>query len=129
MAPKILVADDAKFMRRLLRGMLGEGGYTEVAEAADGEEAVRQFQALRPDLVLLDITMPGMPGMVALARIRALDPGAGVVICTAMGQDTVEAEARRAGACGFLRKPFVRDELLYAVRAALEKNEKGWERI
>lgn len=119
MGCKILVVDDSSFMRRFLRRMLAQGGYTEVEEAKDGEEALYQFKAQRPDLVLLDITMPGKPGMEVLAELLALDASAKVMICSALGQDALIAQAKRLGACGFLHKPFLQDELLNTVRRAL----------
>lgn len=115
MGSKILVADDAKFMRRLLRRMLAEGGYHNIIEAADGEQALALYRTERPDLVLLDITMPGKPGMEVLTDLRTLDPAAKIVMCSAVGQETVAARARQQGACGFLRKPFVQSELISAV--------------
>lgn len=121
---KILVVDDAKFMRRLLRQMLGEGGYRDIEEAADGDEALLRFRERRPDLVLLDITMPGTPGMAVLSQMLAIDPAARVVICSAVGQETVMESARQAGACGFVRKPFSRPELLQAVSAALARGDR-----
>lgn len=119
MAAKILVADDAKFMRRLLRRMLAEGGYYDIIEAADGEQAIALYRAERPDLVLLDITMPGKPGMEVLSDLRSLDPAAKIVMCSAVGQETVAAQAKQQGACGFLRKPFVQSELINAVGQAI----------
>lgn len=119
MDAKILVVDDAKFMRRVLRHTLGEAGYKDIAEAENGEEALLRYRRERPDLVLLDITMPGMPGMEALSRLLALDPTAKVLLCSAVGQDSVVQTAIQAGACGFVKKPFSPQELLAAVAAAL----------
>lgn len=119
MDARILIVDDARFMRRLLRYMLTGAGYSEIMEASDGEEAIRQFQEHRPDLVLLDITMPGMPGMEVLTRLLEIAPGTRIIICSAIGQETVIEKAKQAGACGFIHKPFVLDELLEAVTRAL----------
>jgi len=103
---KIMIVDDALFMRVLLRGIVEEEGWEVVAEAADGAEAVLKYQEFRPDLTTMDVVMPHKSGIEALAEITLLDPGAKVVMCTAMGQDSLVEEARQAGALGYILKPF-----------------------
>lgn len=101
----ILVVDDSGFARRTLRQMLEAEGNT-VEEAANGNDALERYFLSRPDLVLLDLVMEGMPGMDVLARLRELDPNARVVVATADVQSTTRAAAQAAGAVGFLNKPF-----------------------
>ncbi len=102
---KVLIADDALYTRQVLREILVPEGHT-VVEAVDGREAVQKFQEENPDLVLLDISMPGVSGLAALKAIKALSPNAKVVIVSAMGQPSIVQEALKAGACDFLTKPF-----------------------
>ena len=103
---KILVVDDAAFMRKVIKDTLSKAGYTDLHEAVDGANAVEQFNALKPDLVLMDITMPNMDGLEALKAIRAADSNANVVMCSAMGQETMVIDAIRSGAKDFIVKPF-----------------------
>lgn len=113
--PKVLVADDAMFMRNRTSKLLTADGY-EVIEACNGEEAVKMYFEHKPDVVLLDITMPVLDGLEALKQIRARDPDAKVVMVTAMGQKSMVLEAIKAGAKDFLVKPFDPDRLLEAVK-------------
>lgn len=106
MGLRILIVDDALFMRTLLRGILEEEGWLVVGEAADGAEAVVKYGELRPDVTTMDIVMPKKSGIEALIEITALDSGANVIMCTAMGQESLVDEARRAGARGYIIKPF-----------------------
>lgn len=106
MSLKILVVDDALFMRNMLRGIFESAGHQVVGEAADGAEAVEQYRALRPDLVMMDIVMPNMTGIEALREITGADPDACVVMCSALGQDALVMEAVQAGARDFIVKPF-----------------------
>lgn len=106
MEKRILIADDAMFIRMMLRDMLTKGGYNVCGEAANGREAVELYKALKPDLVTLDITMPVLDGMGALKEIRAMDPNAKIVMCSAMGQKNFVMDAIRAGATDFIVKPF-----------------------
>lgn len=119
MANRILVVDDAAFMRMMIKDILTKNGYEVVGEAADGSQAVEKFQDLRPDLVTLDITMPEMDGIEALKRIRAIDPAAHVIMCSAMGQQAMVIEAIQAGAQDFIVKPFQADRVLESIRKAL----------
>lgn len=112
---KVLVVDDAQFQRHRLAQVL-RGAGIEVVEAADGQAAVQKYAEERPDLVLMDITMPVMDGLEALRRIRAADPEARVIMCSALGQQTAVLEAVKAGALDFLVKPVQPDRLLAAVQ-------------
>ena len=112
---KILVVDDAAFMRKVIKDTLSKAGYTDLHEAVDGANAVEQFNALKPDLVLMDITMPNMDGLEALKAIRAADSNANVVMCSAMGQETMVIDAIRSGAKDFIVKPFKPERVLKTV--------------
>ena len=116
---RILVVDDAAFMRKVLSDALAEGGHEVVGEAADGVEAVERFRELRPDLATLDITMPGKDGIQALKEILAYDPRARVVICSALGQEAKVLESIKAGAKDFVVKPFQPSRVLEAVQRVL----------
>lgn len=116
---RILIADDAAFMRMMLRNILTDAGHEVVGEAEDGAQAVEVFSKLTPDLATLDITMPNMGGIDALRAIRALHPDARVVMCSAMGQKAMVLESIHAGAKDFIVKPFQADRVLEAVGAAL----------
>ncbi len=107
----ILIADDAAFMRKLIRSTLTAAGYSNFIEAKNGTEAVRLFSSENPDLVLLDVTMPEMDGLEALKRIMAISPSAKVVMCSAIGQDGTIMEAIRNGASEFIVKPFKKEQL------------------
>src|SRR5438105_6663219 len=115
---RILVVDDAAFMRKVLSDALAKGGHEVVGEAADGVEAVDRFRELRPDLATVDITMPGKDGIQALREILAFDPRARVVICSALGQEAKVLESIRAGAKDFVVKPFQPGRVLEAVEKA-----------
>ena len=106
-----MIADDAAFMRKMIRNTLVYAGYSDFVEAQNGVEAVRLFEAENPDLVLLDVTMPDMDGLEALKRIMALSPSAKVVMCSAIGQDSTIMEAVRSGASDFIVKPFKKEQL------------------
>ena len=116
---RVLVADDAAFMRKLVGDVLTDAGHEVVGHAADGAEAVDRYAELRPDLVTLDITMPRINGLAALEGILAFDPDARVLMCSALGQDSKLLEAARLGAKGFLVKPFTPQSLRDAVGEAL----------
>lgn len=106
MVKNILIVDDAAFMRMKLKDILEKNGYSVVGEAKDGLEAVEVYQEVKPDLVTMDITMPEMDGIEALKRIKAFDPAAKVIMCSAMGQQGMVMDAIRAGAVDFIVKPF-----------------------
>jgi two-component system chemotaxis response regulator CheY len=113
--PKIMVVDDAAFMRMRCVRLLKEHGY-EVVEAENGQQAVKLYQQVRPDAVLMDITMPEMDGLQALKAIREVDPSARVAMVTAMGQQAMVIEAIKSGAKDFVLKPFEPARVLAAVK-------------
>ena len=115
MAKKILLVDDAAFMRKMIKDTLVKNGYTEVFEAVDGADAVEKFGEIGPDLVVMDITMPNMDGLEALKAIRAKDGSANVVMCSAMGQESMVMDAVRSGAKDFIVKPFKAERVLKTV--------------
>jgi two-component system, chemotaxis family, chemotaxis protein CheY len=115
MSKKILISDDAMFMRAMLRGILIENEYA-VYEASNGQEAIDQYEAHKPDLVFMDITMPVMDGIAATRAIKEKNPGANIVMCSAMGQQSMVIEAVRAGAKDFIVKPFQAERVLECVR-------------
>ena len=116
---KILVVDDAAFMRMRCKKLLSQSGF-EVIEAATGAQAVEVYKEDRPDVVLLDITMPDMDGLTALKELKKLDPNAKVAMVSAMGQQSVVMEALKFGAQDFLVKPFDPDRVLATVRKMLD---------
>ncbi len=116
---KIMIVDDAAFMRESLKRILKSAGYDVAAEAKNGREAVHMYELVLPDLVMMDITMPEMDGLDAIRAIRALHPNANIIICSAMGQKLFMLEAIQAGAKDFVVKPFFGDQVLSAVKAAL----------
>ncbi|MGP0102143.1 MAG: response regulator [Solirubrobacteraceae bacterium] len=116
---RILVVDDAAFMRKVLTDALTGGGHEVVGEAGNGNEAVAQFQDVRPDLTTLDITMPESDGLEALSAILAADPKAKVIMCSALGAEDKVLESIRIGAKDFVVKPFQPDRVLEAVSKAL----------
>lgn len=111
---KVLIADDAMFMRSRLKTLL-EGAGHEVVEACNGREAVAAYDASVPDIVLMDVTMPEMDGIEALREIRQKSPDARVIMCSALGQQSIVLEAVRAGARDFIVKPFRPEKVLEAV--------------
>ena len=112
---KIMMVDDAAFMRKVIKDTLSKAGYTDLYEAVDGADAVEKYNEIKPDLVLMDITMPNMDGLEALKAIRAADGGANVVMCSAMGQETMVIDAIRSGAKDFIVKPFKIERVLKTV--------------
>ena len=113
---KILIVDDAAFMRMMIRDILTKNGYEVVAEAANGVEAVELYKSHQPDLVTMDITMPEMDGIEAVKQIKAVNPAAKVIMCSAMGQQSMVMDAIKAGANDFIVKPFQADRVLEAVK-------------
>jgi two-component system, chemotaxis family, chemotaxis protein CheY len=116
---RVLVVDDAAFMRKMVSDALASGGHEIVGEAGDGAEAVARYQELRPEVTTLDITMPQKDGLEALREIIALDPGARVVMCSALGQESKVLESIKLGAKDFVVKPFQPDRVLEAIGKAL----------
>jgi two-component system chemotaxis response regulator CheY len=116
---RVLVVDDAAFMRKVVSDTLASAGHEVVGQAHTGVEAVVQYQELRPELTTLDITMPEKDGLTALAEIMAIDPSARVLICSALGQESKVIESIKLGARDFVVKPFQSERLLEAVGKAL----------
>lgn len=116
---RILIADDAGFMRALLKKTLSEAGHEVVGEAENGKVAVSLFSTVNPDLVMLDITMPEMDGLAALREIRNVSASARVIMCTALGQENKVKEAIGYGASDYVVKPFTPAKLIDAISRAL----------
>ncbi|MCI9492898.1 MAG: response regulator [Lachnospiraceae bacterium] len=116
MAKNILICDDAAFMRMMIKDILTKNGYNIAGEAENGLKAVEKFNETKPDLVLMDITMPEMDGIQALKQIKAADPSACVIMCSAMGQQAMVIEAIQSGAKDFIVKPFQAERVLEAVK-------------
>ena len=119
MEKKVLIVDDAAFMRMMLKDILTKNGYEVVGEAENGAKAVEKYKEVTPDLVTMDITMPEMDGISALKNIRSIDSNAKVVMCSAMGQQAMVIEAIQAGARDFIVKPFQADRVLEAVKKVI----------
>ncbi|TDF98217.1 response regulator [Paenibacillus piri] len=119
MANRILIVDDAAFMRMMIRDILTKNGYEVCGEANDGAQAIEKFKEVRPDLITMDITMPEMDGIAALKEIKKLDPGAKVIMCSAMGQQAMVIDAIQAGAKDFIVKPFQADRVIEAIKKTL----------
>lgn len=116
---RVLIADDAKFMRMTIAKILEQGNHEVVGEAENGKQAVELYEKLNPDLVTMDITMPEMSGIEALKQICAKDPNAIVIMCSAMGQQKLVVEAIEAGAKDFIVKPFDENRVLEAINRVL----------
>ncbi|USG67936.1 response regulator [Brevibacillus ruminantium] len=119
MSNKVLIVDDAAFMRMMIKEILSKNGFSVVGEASDGAQAVEKYKELGPDLVTMDITMPEMDGITALKEIKKLDPNARVIMCSAMGQQAMVIDAIQAGAKDFIVKPFQADRVLEAIKKTL----------
>ncbi|CAM3703596.1 response regulator [Mesobacillus zeae] len=119
MAYKILVVDDAAFMRMMIKDILTKNGFEVVAEAADGAQAIEKYKEFQPDLVTMDITMPEMDGINSLKEIRKINPNAKVIMCSAMGQQAMVIDAIQAGAKDFIVKPFQSDRVIEAISKTL----------
>ncbi len=116
---KILVVDDAAFMRMMVKDTLSKNGYTDLYEAADGLQAVEVYNEGKPALVIMDITMPNMDGLDALRAIMGQNPGANVVMCSAMGQEAMVIDAIKSGAKDFIVKPFKPERIIKTVEQLL----------
>ena len=115
----VLIVDDAAFMRMLLKDILTKAGYEIIGEAENGKEAVEKYLANKPDLVTMDITMPEMNGIDAARAIKTADPGAKIVMCSAMGQQSMVIEAIQIGASDFIVKPFQPARVIDAVKKVI----------
>lgn len=119
MAQRIMLVDDASFMRMMLKNILVGSGYEVIGEAENGAKAIEQFKALKPDLVIMDIIMPEMGGIDAVREIVKTNPSAKILMCSSMGQQSLVVEAIQAGAKDFIVKPFQPSNVLEAVKKAL----------
>ena len=111
--------DDAAFMRMMIKDILEKNGYTVVGQGANGVQAVELYKSEKPDLVTMDITMPDMDGIEAVKSIKEFDPNAKVIMCSAMGQQSMVMDAIRAGAKDFIVKPFQADRVIEAIKKAI----------
>ncbi|MGN1314142.1 MAG: response regulator [Lachnospiraceae bacterium] len=116
MGLSVLICDDAAFMRMMLKDILIKHDYEVVGEAVNGTDAINKYKQLKPDIVTMDITMPDMNGIEAVRQIRAYDPKAKIVMCSAMGQQALVIEAIQAGASDFIIKPFRADRVMEALQ-------------
>ncbi|BBW96678.1 MULTISPECIES: response regulator [Geobacillus] len=116
---RVLVVDDAAFMRMMIKDILTKNGHEVVAEAADGRQAVEKYKETRPDIVTMDITMPEMDGIAALKEIKKIDSNAKVIMCSAMGQQAMVIDAIQAGAKDFVVKPFQADRVIEAINKTI----------
>jgi two-component system chemotaxis response regulator CheY len=116
---RVLVCDDAIFMRTMISDILTGAGYEVVGEAESGLQAIERYRDLKPDLVTMDIVMPDMGGIDAVREIVREDPGAKILMCSAMGQQALVVEAVQAGAKDFVVKPFQPSRVLEAVQRVL----------
>ena len=119
MGNRVLIVDDAAFMRMMIKDVLSKNGFEVCGEAENGKIAVDKYQELQPDLVIMDITMPEMNGIEALKEIKQANSAAKVVMCSAMGQQAMVIEAIQSGAKDFIVKPFQADRICEAVRKVL----------
>ncbi len=124
MSITIMVVDDASFMRSMIRDIFSQGPFVIAGEAENGVEAVRLYRELRPSLTTMDIVMPQMDGLTALREILKLDAAAKVVMCSALGQESLIAEAIEAGARDFIVKPFQPSRVLKVVQSVLGLNDQ-----
>jgi two-component system chemotaxis response regulator CheY len=120
MAYSVLLADDLFFMRMVQKEVLEAKGFKIVGEASTGTEAVAKYQEMRPDIVVLDITMPEMNGLEAMKKIFEIDPQARIIICSAIGQQNLIVDAINSGIKDFIVKPFKPERLLSAINKALK---------
>lgn len=119
MSKRVLIVDDAIFMRMKLKDILEKNGFQVVAEAQNGIEAIEKYKAERPDLVTMDITMPEMDGVTALKGIKEVDSKAKVIMCSAMGQQSMVMDAIQAGAIDFIVKPFDSERVIQSLNKAI----------
>ena len=116
---KVMICDDAAFMRMMIKDILTKNGYNIAGEADNGKMAVEKYAETKPDLVMMDITMPEMDGIQALKKIKESDPNAKVIMCSAMGQQAMVIESIQSGAKDFIVKPFQADRVLEAIKKAV----------
>jgi two-component system chemotaxis response regulator CheY len=121
MDKKVLLVDDAAFMRMMLKDILVNNSFSIVGEAQDGIEAIQKFIELKPDLVLMDIAMPNMDGIECLCEIKKIDPNAKVIMFSSMGQESIVIESIKSGAINFIVKPFETDGILKTLEKAFKE--------
>lgn len=119
---RVMIVDDAQFMRMIIRDILLMHGHEVVAEVDDGEEAVQRYLEVKPDLVLMDILMPDMDGKEALKKLLVMDPEAKVVMCSSLGHQALITESMKIGAMGFIVKPFEPYSMLDVIKKIAEPN-------
>lgn len=119
MANKVLIVDDAAFMRMMIKDILEKNGYDVIGEASNGLVAVDLYKKEKPDVVTMDITMPDMDGIEAVKQIRTFDPNAKIIMCSAMGQQSMVMDAIKSGAKDFIVKPFQADRVLEAIKKVI----------
>lgn len=119
MGINVLIVDDLTFIKLVLRDLIEKAGFRVVGEASNGEEALQLFQDKRPDVVLLDITMPKMDGITALIKILEIDPNANVIMCSALGQQRLIVQAIQLGAKDFIVKPFRPERVISSIKKTL----------
>ncbi len=119
MSHKVLIVDDAAFMRMMIKDILTKNGFEVVGEAENGVQAVEKYDELSPDIVTMDITMPEKDGIEALKEIKGKDPNANILMCSAMGQQSMVIEAIQAGAKDFIVKPFQPERVMEAIKKSL----------
>ena len=120
MAVNVLIVDDLAFIKIVLRDIIEKAGFRVIGEASNGEQAISLYQDTRPDVVLMDITMPGMDGLTALKKILEIDESARVIICSALGQQQLIVQAIQLGAKDFIVKPFQPQRVVSALKKALD---------
>lgn len=120
MSKKIMLVDDAAFMRMMIKNTLTQNGYDDIIEAKDGVEAVQKYKDESPNLVIMDITMPNMDGIEALRNIKEFDANSKVVMCSALGQEKMVLEAIKLGATDFIVKPFKPERIMKTVNSCFE---------
>ena len=116
---RVLIVDDAAFMRMMIKDILEKNGFEIVGEASNGLKAVEMYKKEKPDVVTMDITMPDMDGIEAVKAIKAFDSSAKVIMCSAMGQQSMVMDAIKAGARDFIVKPFQSDRVLEAINKVI----------
>ena len=121
MGNRVLIVDDAAFMRMLLKDIISKAGFEVVGEASNGKEAVEKYKELKPDIVTMDITMPEMNGIEAVKEIKKIDPNAKIIMVSAMGQQAMVIEAIQAGARDFIVKPFQPARVIEALKKLVEE--------
>lgn len=120
---KVLIVDDASFMRAMLKNILTRNSYEVVGEACNGQDAFEKYKELKPDVVTMDITMPEVDGITAVRMIREYDKTASIIMCSAMGQQSMVRESLKAGAKDFLVKPFVEEKVIDAIKKITGANQ------